>query len=84
MCADTSGLNNQFQLGQFFNQLAGNMGSLPVEHNDVSIFQSYSQLAKAFDGVGVDLCLVRFQLGSAFEFPNGILVIVKYYYIHSP
>ena len=41
MRTDTPRLHHQFELGQFFNQLAWQMGALADEHNHIGILQPY-------------------------------------------
>ena len=53
--ADFARLCDQFELGQFFNQLARQMRAFAVEHDHVSIFEANRQLANASDGIGVNL-----------------------------
>jgi len=76
MRADAPGLHYQFEFGQFFDQLARHVGALPDQHKHFGIFESDRQLPLAFDRVGVNLGLVRLQLGGALELAHYVLVII--------
>jgi hypothetical protein len=58
------------------------MGAFPNQNNHISVFQAHRKLPYAFDGIGVDLGLVAFQLCSTFQFANGILIVIQNHDIH--
>jgi len=83
MAADAPGLRNHFELGELFEQLARQMGSLPDQHDHIGILEPDRKLADALDGVGIDLGLVSVELGGTGEFAHCVLVIVKDHNVHA-
>jgi len=77
-------LNYKAEFGQFVDEWAGNAGSLVGEDNHFGISQTNGQLAHAFDVVGVDLGRVGVEQCGAGQLADGVLEIIKNYYIHRP
>ena len=82
--ADAAGLRNQAQAGQFFEELARDVGALADQHDDVRVTQADRQLADPLDGVGVDLGGIGFELRRAVKFAHRVLVVVEDHNVHSP
>jgi len=60
VASDLAGLRNEFELGEFVQQLACDVGALTNQHQYFGITQPHRQLANALDGVGVNLSGVGF------------------------
>jgi hypothetical protein len=58
-------LGDKFEARQFFEQLPIEVCSFANEYQDICIFKTNRQLSQAFDGVGVDLCVVSVEFGGA-------------------
>src|SRR3989344_1864554 len=80
--ADLAGLRDELETGKFLHQLTGDLGALPHEHDDVSVFEADGQLAQPLDGVGVDLGGVRVEPGCAVELADCVLVVVENHNVH--
>ena len=80
--ADLAGLGDELKARQLFNQLAGDLGALAHQHDDVGILEPDRQLAQALDGVGVDLGGVGVEPGGAMELAHCILVVVEDHDVH--
>src|SRR5690606_23620195 len=63
-------------------QLAGDMGALAHQHDDVRIPETHGELAQSLDRVGVDLGGVRIKPRRAVELADRILVIVEDHNVH--
>src|SRR3989344_5335272 len=73
--ADLAGLRDELETGKFLHQLTGDLGALPHEHDDVSVFEADGQLAQPLDGVGV-------EPGCAVELADCVLVVVENHNVH--
>ena len=80
--ADLAGLNDQLELGQFFDQRPRHVRALTNQHHHVGVFEANRQLAYALDCVGVNLGRISVEFGGALQFANRVLVVIKYHNIH--
>ncbi len=83
VAANASGLRDEFEFGEFFDEGAWDPGAFSDQYDHIDVFQAQRELTDSLDGVRIDLGVVRLQFACTFEFAHSVLIVVEYHDIHA-